>query len=306
MFGWFKPFKDYIDMYYEAGLYKGRERVDEAVNIFKEMKANVTPDISTYNSLMKVQLSGGLGNSEKVFDTYNELVKIMDPNVSTYIFLLRACALIDNASLAEEIYGYAIYRFKIKEKNDFVGIQLYNAMLDVYAEARNDRIYPFFEQMIQKELPIDGMSFNTFAKAMIFLDQRYKLVFLPEMMRIEGVLQKELSKPVRQEIFEAMGKHSFEYKARDNSPKVVKEEIVSRAGLWAEFRNPSHILMNKWGREEDIHDFHIYKDIKPVLGKYLVDPSKVLKPDFTTMHTYDSGHKDPMIPDDIKGPVYPK
>lgn len=270
-------------------------------------KKGVVPDIVTYNSLMKVFLSTGPSTLTSVFQVYNESVEKVEPNISTYVNLLRACALSENVKLAEEIYGWTIYKFKTKQ-NDFVGIQLYNAMMDVYAEARNDRIYPFFEQMLQKEIPVDGMTFNILAKAAIFMDQRHKLAFLPELMRVEGVLQKELSKPVRQEIFSAMKKHSHYFKRDDMSVKSMKKEVERRQALLLEFKNTSHVFMNKWGRDEDIHSYHVFNSAKPYLEKYLIDPAKIQKPIYETSFGEENQFLEEIkeFPAEISGPDFPR
>lgn len=269
------------------------------------IKAKVKPDIHTYNELMKIYLSSGPLKLDEVFILYNQLTKIMDPNITTYMNLLRACALTENVALAEEIYGWTIHKFKIKE-NKYIPTQVYNAMMDVYAEARNDRIYPFFEQMMTKKIPTDGMTFNALAKAAIFLDQKHKLVYLPELMRVEGVLQKELSKPVRAEIYEAMKNHSHYYKDNDTKPKAYYKDKERRDTILFEFRTSTHILTNKWGRDEDIHNYSFWRDAKPYLEKYTIDTSKVLTPKLDRMHSYEINDFSLDLPEEIKGPVLPK
>jgi hypothetical protein len=262
--------------------------LDEALQILEDMKkSGHVPDVVTFNSLMKVQLSAGRKQVEQSFNTFNEMSETVNPNLSSFGLLLRACSMIENVSLGEEIYSFAIYKFLHSNPapENQLTINFYNCMLDVYAEGRNDRILPFFEQMVQKKISVNGLSFNSLAKALIFMDQRHKLVYLPEMMRVEGVLQKELGRPIRSEIFEAMKQHSHYYKADDLKTPSMNREIEERFKVFSQFTNSSHVLMNAWGRDEDIHHYTVYKRTKPLMEKYKVDFSKVLTPDFSKFKT---------------------
>ncbi|KAL0489894.1 pentatricopeptide repeat-containing protein, partial [Acrasis kona] len=200
MFGWFKPYKDYVDMYHESGKFRAQERMDEALQVWSDMRTNgIEPTTLAYNTLMKVQLTCGKAHVKNVFQTYNQLVSSHDPDMASFSVLLKACTILETVPIAEEIYRAGL-QWSSQNKNrtglnTFVGIQFHNALLDVYSESRHPKAFSFYEHMIAHGYPVDGITFNTFAKACIFMDQRIKLPMMSEVMRVEGVMSTDLSQP---------------------------------------------------------------------------------------------------------------
>jgi hypothetical protein len=244
------------------------------------------PDTITYNAFMKVQISAGKDEIIRAFETFNQLITAVEPDMATYVTLLRACTILESVELAEEIYLTALNWAKENEgrqathrstANNHVGIGLYNTMLDAYSESRSPMAFSFFDQLISKKLPVDGVTFNTYAKACIFMDQRIRLVQLPELMRVEGIMQKELSAPVRLEI-----KRAFEIHAL---PDALKQKNIdsqyyleSKKGI----NDTQHgdffeDLMNvqPWGRRIDERDYIFMKLLDDTtLKKFRIDIDK--------------------------------
>jgi hypothetical protein len=257
------------------------EEANRILRDIEESPLNLRPDIVTYNTMMKVQMSGGYANVVKVFDTFNQLQSVSQRNkkeadMISFTTLLRACSILERVDVAEEIYTFVIHAYdserlkSLKEikkdkvqvqvdEPDAIPIQFFNTMLDVYAEAASPYAEVFFRQMLEKKMPIDGVTFNTYAKACIFRDERIKLVEIPELMRVEGVLQRELSQPVREEITAAYNKHiaPLKYKKENQTGRFLKTrgyDVPVRGGgeredFFEELRN-----VRPWGRYVDLKD----------------------------------------------------
>ncbi|KAG2374118.1 hypothetical protein C9374_011197 [Naegleria lovaniensis] len=318
LFKWFKPYKDYVDMYVEASKFRPKERLEEAKRVFSDIyKYHNSPDAISYNALMKVQLS--TDDVLHVFDTFNELQAsgigqspmYKEQLLTSMGTLLRACSMLEQVQLAEEIYFFALQDI-IKERLGYSHekpwtasesvsyLTFCNTMLDVYAESRDPFAFKFFEQMVAnsssahfsnqkidqktrfKRSPkllgsLNGITFNTYAKACIFMDHRMKLVEMAERMRVEGVLQSELSKPVRLEI-----KHALETYTQPLH-KVHRAELLSEGphdmiatDHFADLRDFLIIDVDDenaaaWGRDVDTKDFKFMKFLKPTHDMYKID-----------------------------------
>lgn len=277
----------------------GVQRMDEAMAVFKDISASplgLQPDTVSYNSLMKVQLSAGPRNVLNVFRTFNDMQhksltqQTLQPSVATFISLLRACALLERPDLAEEIYEYALTK-ELKESGaasaaesassplmyseittpKHVGIHFYNTMLDVYAESRHKSMFPFFEQMVFKNLPLNGQTFNIFSKGCIFMDDRMRLVELGEMMRVEGVMQRELAEPIRKEITDAYRDHTIENYPYSKSYRFL---LDNERRLKDELLDPI-IETPGWGRMIDVRDIRFLEILKPYLDKYIINADEI-------------------------------
>ena len=265
---------------------------------------------------MKVQLS--TDDVLNVFDTFNQLQSsgvtqsplYREQLLTTFGTLLRACSMLEQTQLAEEIYFFALQEL-IKDRlatshekpwklSDSVSyLTLCNTMLDVYAEARDPFAFNFFDQMVAnssaahysnqnieksryKRSPkllgsLNGITFNTYAKACLFLDQRIRLVEMAERMRVEGVLQSELSQPVRLEIKHALETYTEQFHKQHRSellPEGPHDLIAS--DLFYDLRDfliidPDEEDNAAWGREVDTRDFKFMKFLKPTQDLYKID-----------------------------------
>eukprot|EP01080_Neovahlkampfia_damariscottae_P012065 gene12065-5559_t len=275
MFKWFSPYKCYVDMYDQAGNFKAKERLEEAKQIFQDLKnKNMPLDINTFNSFIKVQMTCGKQEVLNSFSTFNDAVSKLDANIGSYGLLLRACSLVQNIDVAEEIYTYT----NLKKKRDgvdseHIGISFYNTMLDCYAEAASPVAFSFFHEMLKNGLPVDGGTFNAYAKACIFQDERIRLVEMVELMRVHGVLQLELSKPVRQEIYAAQKRYSKYNDAR--KPVNIANEMEKKGiDVFEDFRGIGTFGEIPWGRRVDLHSPEVMQYLQPYLQKYTVDIEK--------------------------------
>jgi hypothetical protein len=223
---------------------------------------------------MKVQMSCGKEEIFNSFNTFNQAVSKAEPNIGSYGLLMRAASLIQKLDLAEEIYAYTLSKFKNSQD---IGISLHNTMLDNYAEAESPLAYTFFKQMLKNELPVNGGTFNAYAKACIFLDERHKLIDMVELMRVEGVLQMELSKPVRDEIHEAFKKYSKNSESR--KPTNIALDLHEKGiDHFESLRVVGNIGEMPWGRRVDIHSPELMKYLTPHLQKYTIDMNKLMEP----------------------------
>ncbi|KAL9652740.1 hypothetical protein ABK040_010774 [Willaertia magna] len=327
LFKWYKPYKDYVDMYTEASKFRAKERVAEAKRVFQDISQyHPSPDIISYNALMKVQLSAD--EVLNVFDTFNELqtntgvtqTKLYnDELLVTFGTLLRACSMLEQVGLAEEIYFFALQEI-IKDRlanshekpwrsSESVSyLTFFNTMLDVYSESRDPFAFKFFEQMIAnssgahyankqfssegkqryKRNPrllgsLNGVTFNNYAKACIFMDQRVRLVEMVERMRVEGVLQSELSKPVRDEIKHALETYTEQFYKKHRSellPEGLHDRIAT--DYFADLRDFMIIDTDDeanlaWGREVDTRDFKFMKYLKPTHDMYRIELSDAFR-----------------------------
>lgn len=250
--------------------------MEEAQNVFEDLKSSplkLLPDIVTYNSFLKVQLSAGDLNAVQVFKTYNKMQEegIVAPNLATFTLLLRACALFELEQVGEEIFSYAtqIHLPQAKEKPT---MQFYNAMLDVYAESRSEQVHRFFEYLIKNNFPVNAQTFNIYAKACIFKDERHRLPELAELMRVEGIVQRDLGKPIRQEIAEAYEKHTTPYNPAKEAFKEYKQ-----GGKRLDFFANIRYAPPAWGRRVDQWDYLFFNKLMPYIKKYTIDTEKLLK-----------------------------
>jgi hypothetical protein len=178
---------------------------------------------------------------------------------------MRACTLMENYELAEEIYSVVISKYKVLT-NTPIGIQFYNLMLENYAEARVDLYEVFFKQMIQKKLPVNGATFSAYAKGIIFRDEREKLINMVELMRVEGVLQSELSKPMRSEIFSAFHNKSTFYKTKNRGMLEFMKD--GKEDPFLEFRDLKGSNSQPWGRHVDTKSLSLMSLMKPHIDRY--------------------------------------
>jgi hypothetical protein len=251
------------------------QRVDEAKQIFSDLENSGSPlNMNSFNSLMKVQMSCGKDEIFHSFTTFNEGVSKTEPNVGSYGLLMRAASLIQKLELSEEVYAVALSKFKNSQD---IGISLHNSMLDNYAEAQSPLAYSFFNQMLKNEFPVNGGTFNAYAKACIFMDERHKLVDMVELMRVEGVLQMELSKPVRDEIHAAFQKYSKYSEARKPT-NIAKDQHEKGIDHFESLRIVGNVGEMPWGRRVDIHSPELMKYLTPHLQKYTIDMNKLMEP----------------------------
>ena len=272
---------------------------------------------------MKVQLSSD--DVLNVFDTFNTLQTsgvtqsplYNEQLLTTFGTLLRACSMIEQKELAEEIYFFAL-REIIKDRlvvshekpwsaTDSVSYLTFcNTMLDVYAEARDPFAFNFFEQMVAnsssahfskqkldektryKRSPkllgsLNGVTFNSYAKACIFMDHRIKLVEMAERMRVEGVLQAELSKPVRLEIKEAIETYTKQFHKQHRSELLSEgpHDMIA-TDHFADLRDflvidPEEEDNAAWGREIDTRDFKFMKFLKPTQDMFKIELGDAFK-----------------------------
>ena len=236
---------------------------------------------------MKVQLSCGPAEVFKVFNTFNQIqANDMKPSIVTYATILRACSLLERDDVAEELYVYLLTQLcktRVKSDDDSsyltsqdISIHLFNTMLDCYAEARNRFASFYFHQMLEKKLPVNGMSFNAYAKACIFMDERERLAEVPELMRVHGVLNNELSEPVRQEINRAYEQYSVKHYKKTADYAFYKQHTDQ--SIRAHYMDPFEAIRSYpvWGRRIDYGDYKFMKLLKPYLDKYALDVDKLL------------------------------
>lgn len=239
---------------------------------------------------------------EECFATYNRLVKKANPNIGTFGLLLRACSIIENDEVAEELYGFAMRAFQgakaTSSGSTNIGMQFHNAMLDCYAETRNPLAFSFFDYLRRSKKKLDGMTFNSLAKAIIFRDERHQLIEMTEIMKVEGVLQIELSRPVRQEIYEAHQKHLNIVREREDRYSTGRDR--------ADFMKPT--LMNRltgdldedngkaWGSFYDLTQFEFLKFMRGEMIENSLDLNDILKttPD---KHLQTAGLVEERVPD---------
>ncbi len=254
-----------------------------AESVFQDMLQSplqLKPTVASFNALMKVQLSCGIKGTQAMFSTFNRMQEesiiypYLIPNMNTFVILLRGCAIMEQVPLAEEIYSYAMAEAKKRSPDASqpdVGIQLHNAMLDVYSEARDTKAFAFFETILLRKFPVNGITFNTYAKACIFRDERIRLVRMTELMRVEGVLQKELSAPIRKEIIESYRTHTEDNYAYSKEYRRLKEnDDLIRDRLFTPI-----FEIASWGRLVDLKDLEFLEAIKPYLDKYTIDVHRV-------------------------------
>ena len=149
-------------------------------------------------------------------------------------------------------------------------------MLDCYAEASSPLAFNFFDEMLKKNLPVDGGTFSAYAKACIFQDERIRLLEMVELMRAEGVLQMELSKPIRQEVYEAQKKYSKSNLKR--TPVTISNEMRKKGiDYFEEFRGVGTIGEIPWGRRVDLHSPEVMDLLQPYLQKYTVKLENLAK-----------------------------
>lgn len=278
------------------------EEANRVLRDIEESPLGLRPDLVTYNTMMKVQMSGGYANVVKVFDTFNQLQSVSqrnqkDADMITYTTLLRACSILERVDVAEELYSFIIHardqslkqsvnrteqeahQHQSQAQVDYsdVPIQFFNTMLDVYAEAASPYAETFFRQLLQAKVPVDAITFNTYAKSCIFRDERVKLVDIPELMRVEGVLQRGLSQPVRDEINYAYNKYTapLKYKRENQmerfmkptSASVVMDPSKPREDFFQDLRQ-----VRPWGRYIDLKDTKFLKMLEYAqLHKFSLD-----------------------------------
>lgn len=276
------------------------EEANRVLRDIEESPLNLRPDIVTYNTMMKVQMSGGYNNVVKVFDTFNQLQAVTMRNqkqadIISYTTLLRACSLLERVDIAEEIYSFIIHSkddsllnasLRTEEQalqdqsqvqlssTSNLPIQFFNTMLDVYAEVASPYAETFFRQLLSVKMPVDAVTFNTYAKSCIFRDERIKLVEIPELMRVEGVLQRGLSQPVRDEIQYAYNKHTapLKYKHENQRERFIKPKTPLDASEHNEDFFKDLREVRPWGRYVDLKDTKFLKLLEYTqLHKFTVD-----------------------------------
>lgn len=270
------------------------EEANRILRDIEESPLSLRPDIITYNTMMKVQMTGGYANVVKVFETFNQLQSVTQRNkksadIISFTTLLRACSLLERVDVAEEIYTFVIHAFDnqefksleqaLQEKSQVqvdsqIPIQFFNTMLDVYAEVASPYAETFFRQMLTQKLPVDGVTFNTYAKSCIFRDERIKLTDIPELMRVEGVLQRELSQPVRDEINAAYNKYTapLKYKKENQNARFMKPRGFDAPGVEREDFFGDLRQTRPWGRYVDLKDTKFLKLLEySQLHKFTVD-----------------------------------
>ena len=205
MWDLFKPLKDFNAMYKKVGEFNPRERMEEAQRVFDDIATygKMQPDVISYNCIMKVQLSAGPLYAERTFVTLNHMLDAgIKPNIATYATLLRACSMLNKPEEAKSLYRAVISSHDPKE----ITIHLHNTMLDVFAELGSIDSIVLFEHLLKRSFmnpTPDGMTFNIMVKALVLREERHKLMELAEHMRVNGVLQRELSAQARREIFDS-------------------------------------------------------------------------------------------------------
>eukprot|EP00817_Percolomonadidae_sp_ATCC50343_P005224 CAMPEP_0117429098 /NCGR_PEP_ID=MMETSP0758-20121206/8672_1 /TAXON_ID=63605 /ORGANISM="Percolomonas cosmopolitus, Strain AE-1 (ATCC 50343)" /LENGTH=191 /DNA_ID=CAMNT_0005215847 /DNA_START=572 /DNA_END=1147 /DNA_ORIENTATION=+ len=179
-----------------------------------------------------------------------------------FVTAIRVAAALEDIDAAEEIHAFAMELVERGELNSEIAAkqlpQLHAGLLDAYAEGRSKRALRYFETLIRSsQTPVILDTFTAYIKACLFLDERPRLIYLPQLLHKEGIPQGALPKIHQQEIKAAVNR----YAAHNEKPASIrKKEELNDVNPLEQLRQ-----VKTWGQQVDrlddyFRDF-MYKDI---------------------------------------------
>eukprot|EP00761_Pharyngomonas_kirbyi_P013355 gb/GECH01013383.1/.p1 GENE.gb/GECH01013383.1/~~gb/GECH01013383.1/.p1 ORF type:complete len:389 (+),score=104.51 gb/GECH01013383.1/:1-1167(+) len=230
----FVQFQDINEMYYQTSGFRPSERAEEAQIVLQDMeRAGVERNVVTMNSLMKVYLTCGETGIQNMFDTLatmpNDHIR---PNMASLATMMRGLSILGAAEDALLVYNGALSirdQSSILPSVDDNNIFIHNLVLDTLAEAKDDRIDSIYESVVDRGIA-DGGTFTAYIKSLILRDLKQHLPQVAEVMRVNGVLQKELTKTAQHELHQAYRQSMFptgkwSYLHRNKMQQVVNDDV---------------------------------------------------------------------------------